>query len=195
MRRLLPALTLAACLPASLTAFAQEAPRFAIFAPEQLLRTSKRAQKIFTKLEVKGKELQDRLKDRADEMQKLDQQLKSSSLSEEGRAKLQRELQDKELSFKRLQEDSDKEFRAVQQEVFGAFEKEVGPIVQELAKEQRLNVVFQYNPQTQPFFAYTDETWAVAFTQEISKRYDAKFPTDDAGTAPEKPAPKPATKK
>lgn len=195
MRRLLAALTVLASLPA----LAQDpgAPRFAIFAPTQLIQTSARAKTVFTELEVKGKELEARMKVKVEELQKLEQQLKSPGLSDEGRAKLQDELKIGEVTFKRAQEDSQKEFGAVQQRVYGTFGKEVEPIVEELAKEWKLNVVLQYTEQTSPFFAYTDKEWALKFTNEIAKRYDAKY----AAGAPKpvapavKPAAKPATPK
>ncbi len=195
MRRFLTLPALVLSLSATLPALAQDpgSPRFAIFAPLQLIQNSARAKVLFTELESKGKELEVRMKGRAEELQKLDQQLKSPGLSDEGRAKLQRDLQDGELAFKRSQEDSQKEFGAVQQKVYGTFSKEVEPIVEELAKEWKLNVVLQYTEQTASIFAYTDKEWALAFTNEVAKRYDAKFPSGTPAPAAA-PAPKPASK-
>lgn len=193
MRRFLTALTAIIAIPA----LAQDpgAPRFAIFAPSQLIQTSARAKTVFTDLEVKGKELEARMKGKVEELQKLEAQLKSPGLSDEGRAKLQDELKIGEVTFKRAQEDSQKEFGAVQQRVYGTFGKEVEPIVEELAKEWKLNMVLQYTEQTAPFFAYTDKTWALLFTNEVAKRYDAKYAAAPAATPAAKPAPKPAAPK
>ena len=190
MRRFIAALTTVAALPV----MAQDpgAPRFAIFAPSQLIQTSARAKTVFTELETKGKELEARMKGKVEELQKLEAQLKSPGLSDEGRAKLQDELKIGEVTFKRAQEDSQKEFGAVQQRVYGTFGKEVEPIVEELAKEWKLNVVFQYTEQTSPFFAYTDKTWALGFTNEVAKRYDAKYAS--GAPVPAAPAAKPAVK-
>ena len=190
MRRLLAVLTTVATFPV----LAQDAgaPRFAIFAPTQLIQTSARAKTVFTELEAKGKELEARMKVKVEELQKLEQQLKSPGLSDEGRAKLQDELKIGEVTFKRAQEDSQKEFGAVQQRVYGTFGKEVEPIVEELAKEWKLQVVLQYTEQSAALFAYTDKEWALKFTTEIAKRYDAKYA---AGAPAPKPAAKPATPK
>lgn len=191
MRRSVSALALLAALPA----LSQEAaaPRFALFAPMQLIQNSVRGKQLFAELEVKGRELETRIKAKADELQRMDQQLKSPGLSEEGRAKIQRDLQDGELSIKRLQEDSQKEFAAVQQRVYGTFSREVEPIVEALAQEWKLQVVLQYTEQTANLFAYTDKAWALTFTNEVAKRYDAKYPSVGSTPAPAA-APKPAAK-
>lgn len=191
MRRFLAALTAAASLP--LLAQDPGSPRIAIFAPAQLIQTSARAKTVFADLEAKGKELETRMKGKVEELQKVEAQLKSPGLSDEGRAKLQDELKIGEVTFKRAQEDSQKEFSAVQQRVYGTFGKEVEPIVEELAKEWKLNIVLQYTDQTAPFFAYTDKEWALKFTNEIAKRYDAKYAAGAPKTeTPKAAAPKPA---
>lgn len=174
--------------------------RLAIFSPDQVIQTSARGKRLFTEVEAKGKELQERLKARADELQSKEQQLKSTSLSEEGRAKLQRELQDGELQIRRMQEDSQKEFNKTQEKVMGAFQAEVGPIVKQLSEEWKLQLLFQYGRESAGFLLPIDEKWATAFTTEVIKRYDAKFPEGAAKPAAKpaapaaKPAPAPAKK-
>ena len=173
------------------------APRFAIFAPDQLFKTSARAKKVIDQLDGIGKGLQGKLEIKQKELEKMTEQVKSPGLSEEGRAKLQRELQDGDLAFKRMQEDSQKEFNKESEKIYGQFQSEVGPIVEEVSKERKLQVVFQYTRQNAGMFAFTDEKWAVDFTNEIAKRYDAKFEGQSAApnpTAPKPMAPKPAAK-
>lgn len=202
MRRILAFAAIATLASAPMLA-QESAPRFAIFAPDQLFKTSARAKKVVEQLEGIGKGLQEKLSAKQKELEKMAEQLKSPGLSDEGRAKLQRDLQDGEVAFKRAQEDSQKEFNKESDKIYGQFQKEVGPIVEELSKERKLQVVFQYTRQNAGMFAFTDEKWAVEFTDEIAKRYDAKFagksaaPQEDAPAAkPAAPAPKPAgTKK
>lgn len=164
--------------------------RLAIFAPDQVISSSNRGKKLFAEVEAKGKELQDRLKARADELQSKEQQLKSTSLSDEGRAKLQRELQDGELQMRRMQEDSQKEFNKTQEKVMNAFQVEVGPIVKQLSEEWKLQLLFQYGRESAAFLLPVDDKWATAFTAEVVKRYDAKFP--EGAAKPGAPAAKPA---
>lgn len=195
MRALLfSALTLTATLPA----LAQEPPtaRVAIVAPMQILQATVRGKILVAELEVKGKDLQTKYNAKVEELKGLDQQLKSPGLSDEGRAKVQRDLQDGQLALKRLEEDSQKELGAIQQRVFGTFSKEIEPIIDELAKEWKLQLVLQYSEQSALLFAYTDKAWAMSFTNEVAKRYDAKYPSAaGAATPAPKPAPKPATPK
>ncbi len=187
---------------ASAPMLAQEAaPRFAIFAPDQLFKTSARAKKVVEQLDGIGKGLQEKLLAKQKELEKMAEQLKSPGLSDEGRAKLQRDLQDGEVAFKRAQEDSQKEFNKESDKIYGQFQTEVGPIVEEVSRERKLQVVFQYTRQNAGMFAFTDEKWAIEFTDEIAKRYDTKFagqsaaPKSDAPAAkPAAPASKPATK-
>lgn len=187
MRRFILGLTLAATLPA----LAQESiTRFGVFAPQRVIESSVRAKKVFAELEVLNKILTEKVKIKAEEMQKLEQQIKSPALSEEGRAKLQREFQDGELSFKRLQEDSQGEFQKSEQKAMKQFNEEIGPIVMELAKELKLQMLFQWN---QNIMIPVDPAAVTSFSDELAKRYDKKFESG-APVAPEKPAPKPAAK-
>ena len=112
MRRFLLATSLAAVLP--MAAQEHPAPRFAVFIPQQVISQSVRAKKVFADLEVLNKSLSDKLRTKAEELQRMEQQIKSPGLSDEGRAKLEREFQDLQLAFKRVQEDSQKEFAAAQ---------------------------------------------------------------------------------
>jgi hypothetical protein len=67
------------------------------------------------------------------------------------------------------------------------FMEEVEPLVKELAKEQKLQVVFTYQ---QGMLAYAEEGWLLGFTNEVSKRFEAKSGTDSPKpAAPAKPAP------
>lgn len=183
MRRLLAALALTLALPA----LAQDpgGVRFAVFIPQQVISSSARAQKVFAELNARGNTLQSQLGTRVEEMKKLEQQLKSPALSEEGRAKIQREFQDGEIALKRMQEDSQVELQKLQQKAFGQFEEEIAPLLTEVAKEWKLQVVMQYQ---NGLFLKVDEAWLLAFSNEIAKRYDAKF----EGGAKPAPASKPA---
>ncbi len=188
MRRFILCLAVAAAIPV----IAQEPiTRFGVFAPQRVIESSVRAKKVFAELEVLNKTLTEKVKAKADEMQKMEQQIKSPAMSEEGRAKLQREFQDGELSFKRLQEDSQAEFQKSEQKAMGQFNQEIGPIVMELAKELKLQMLFQWN---QNIMIPVDPAAVTAFSDELAKRYDKKFESGTPVAAPEKPAPKPAAK-
>jgi Skp family chaperone for outer membrane proteins len=194
MRSFMP-LMLAAAL--SLPAVAQEAaaPRFAVFVPDYLTKETGRGRQLFAELDVLAKNLQDKLAAKQAEGQQAQKQLQASGLSAEGQEKLQKQLRDLEFEFKKLQEDSQAEFNKAQQKAYGQFQTEVGPIVEQVAKEQKLQAIFQYTPQTANFIIPIDNDWGMAFTKEVAKRYEAKFPVA-AAPAPAAPAaPKPAAPK
>jgi len=185
MRRLL---TAAATLAFALSATAQDAQRFAIFAPQQVAGNTVRGKKIFAELETLGKGLQEKISAKVEELKKLDQQLKSPGLTDEGRARIQRELQDGDLGLKRLQEDSQQEFNKTQQKAMKVFMEEIEPIVKEVAKEMKLQAVFTYQ---EGMLAWADDAWLGTFTTEVAKRFEARAgAAAPAGTAA--PAPKPA---
>lgn len=189
MRRFVTTLALAAALPA----LAQEPiTRLGVFAPERVITTSVRAKKVFAQMEVLSKTLREKINAKAEEMQKLEQQIKSPAVTEEGRAKLQRELQDGELAFKRLQEDSQKEFQTAQQKAMGQFNQEIGPILLDLAKELKLQMLLQWNEQ---IMIPVDTAAIASFSDELAKRYDKKFEAGAPAPAAAKPTAKPAPAK
>lgn len=191
MRRTLAALALVLALPV----LGQDAaPRFAIFSADSVAGNTARGKKMFAELESLGKTLQERINARLEELKKIDQQLKSPGLSDEGRAKLQRELQDGELGLKRLQEDSQQEFEKSKQKVMKTFMDEIEPVVREVAKEMKLQVVFAYQPG---LLAWAEDAWLTSFTSEVSKRFEARGGTAAPAQAPKPaaPAPKPAAPK
>lgn len=197
MRRIITALLCAAALPI----LAQDAaPRFAFFNLRQLVDSSVKAKKVYTELEVTGKNLQDKIQSKGAEGQKLQQQLQSPGLSDAGKEELQKQLRDLEFEYKKLQEDSQGEFNKVQQKVMGQLQQMFMPIVDKMAKEQKLQVVFNGDAAGQ-ILAWADESWLKDFTAEVAKRLDASEGTPQAAPGSDKasstkPAPKkPAEKK
>jgi Skp family chaperone for outer membrane proteins len=193
MRRFTPALA-AVCLSTMLAvpAMAQDAPRFAFFSINQLVRSSKKAGAIFSELEITGKTLQEKLKAKGEELQTLQQQLNSPSLDPDKKEALAKKLRDVEFEAKKMQEDSQAEYQRVEKKVGEAITKLAAPIVQELAKEQKLQLVL--SDQALQILSWGDETWMKAFTAEVSKRLDEAQPTSSAPAKPaaSKPAAKPA---
>lgn len=189
LRSLLSGAALAVFALLPLRAQDAQTPRIAYFIPEHIVQSSVRAKQVFAEMEVAQKTLGDKVKAKADELQKLEQQLKSPGLSDEGRSRIQRDLQDGETSFKRLREDAEADFRKVQEKCFGQFNQEVRPIIDAVAKEQKLHAVLNFQAAG---LVYAEETWLVAFSSEVGKRYDAKYA---AGAAADKAAAKPAVAK
>jgi Skp family chaperone for outer membrane proteins len=173
-------------------AAAQEAPRFAFFSINQLVHTSKKAGAIFSELEITGKNLQEKLQAKGQELQALQQQLTSPSLDPDKKEALAKKYRDAEYEGKKMQEDSQAEYQRVEKKVGGEIAKLAAPIVEQLAKEQKLQMVL--SDQAVQILSWADQDWMKAFTAEVAKRLDASEPAAPA-PAP-KPAPvKPATPK
>ncbi len=194
MRLLAPSLA-AFCLSAALAipAAAQEAPRFAFFSLNQLVRSSKKAGAIFSELEITGKNLQEKLQAKGQELQTLQQQLNSPSLDPEKKETLAKKYRDADFEAKKMQEDSQGEYQRVEKKVGEAITKLAAPIVEGLAKEQKLQVVFS-DPMVQ-ILSWADEVWMKGFTAEVAKRLDASEPAAPAAKPAAAPAPKPAAPK
>lgn len=166
-------------------------PKVVLFNANALISKSVRGRQLFAELEVTGKNLQDRINAKREEGAKLQQQLESPSISDAGKEQLQKQMRDLEFEFKKLNEDSQQEFQKVQKKVYGQFQQEVGPIVEALAKERSVQMVLAYQ---EGLVLYGEEPWASSFTNEVAKRYDAKYASNAPAPAAEKPAAKPAPK-
>ena len=192
MRLIAPSLAVL-CLSAALAipAAAQEAPRFAFFSINQLVRTSKKAGAIFSELEITGKGLQEKLQAKGQELQTLRGQLDSPSLDPEKKEILAKKFRDLEFEAKKTQEDSQSEYQRVEKKVGEAITKLAAPIVEQLAKEQKLQLVL--SDQAVQILSWADQDWMKGFTAEVAKRLDASE-ASSAPAAPAKPAAKPAPK-
>jgi Skp family chaperone for outer membrane proteins len=179
------------CLSAALVAplAAQELPRFAFFSINQLVHTSKKAGAIFSELEITGKNLQEKLQAKGQELQALQQQLNSPSLDPDKKEALAKKFQFAELEGKNMQQESQQEYQKVEKRVGETITKLAAPIVEQLAKEQKLQLVL--SDQAVQILSWADQDWMKAFTAEVAKRLDASEP---AAPAPA-PAPKPASGK
>jgi Skp family chaperone for outer membrane proteins len=195
MRPIVPSLA-ALCLSAVLVApaVAQEAPRFAFFSINQLVRSSKKAGAIFSELEITGKNLQEKLQAKGQELQTLQQQLNSPSIDPDKKEALAKKLRDVEFEAKKMQEDSQQEYQRVEKKVGEAITKIAAPIVEQLAKEQKLQMVL--SDQTVQILSWADQEWMKSFTSEVAKRLDATegSASADPASKPAAPATKPAAK-
>ncbi|HNX30025.1 MAG TPA: OmpH family outer membrane protein [Holophaga sp.] len=201
MKRMFTALLLAFALPLAAQESAKQEPptRFAFFTVGLLVQHSTKAKAIFSELENLQKSLNDALKAKGAEGQKIQQQLQGSSLSEQGRDALKKQLRDIEIDYKKLQEDSQEQFGKVQQKVMGQIFQQVGPLIENLAKERKLQVVLSgESAQAGQLIHWADEKWVQEFTLEIAKRLDASPAVAAAAkpaAVPPAAAKKPAVKK
>lgn len=187
MRKLMTLAALCAAVPV-LAQTPPPAPRFAFLSRDFVMGTSTRGKVVTADLVELQKALRERLRAKSEALQTLAQQMKSPGLTDEGRARLQRDLQDGEIAFKRAEEDAQKEFNAGLEKVEKTYQEEVAPIVTALAKEWNVLVVLKAQNN---LIEYADDAWLASFSEEVVRRYDAKF-AGSAQAKPATPAPAPA---
>jgi outer membrane protein len=120
------------------------------------------------KFEAKKEELAKRQR----ELQDLQQQLQSQSktLNDESRIVLSRSIDVKTTDLKRAQEDGDKAFTALRNQIFSRIGNRLAPIVQQYAKEYGYTFILDSSNQASQIL-YSDP--AIEVTDDIVKRLDA----------------------
>jgi Skp family chaperone for outer membrane proteins len=169
-------LVLLAAVACAAPAFGQEPTRFAVFNPEYLVENTAQGKRVFAEAQILGKRFQDATRAKAEDLQKMEQQLRSSSISKEGRDKITKDLEAGKAEFQKMQEDNQAQYQKVAQAAIQQFQSEIGPIVEALAKEQKLHLVLQASEM----IAWADQSWIMKFTEEVAKRYDAAYPSGAA---------------
>ena len=136
------------------------------------------------KFEAKRDELSSKQK----EIETLQQQLKSqaATLNDDARAGLTKSITQKTTDLQRLQEDAEKEFNELRNQIFNRIGSKLAPLVQQYAKEKNFTLVLDSSSQTTQL-TYVDP--ATDITDDIVKRYDAM----QVSSTRSAPAAKPAT--
>lgn len=159
------------------TASLAQTGRIGIVDTRRLLTGSTSGKQIIERLDKVAEEKGARLKPRQDEIQALQKRIADGrvSLSEERLLQLQRELEEKVTSAKRLREDLQREMEQAQAEAFDEFERKVAPIVEAFGKEGGflfiLNIGFFNQPNLPSGIVWADASTDV--TDELIRRIDA----------------------
>ncbi|MFN8008627.1 MAG: OmpH family outer membrane protein [Terriglobia bacterium] len=129
----------------------------------------------------------DELAKKQSELQSLQQQLgtQGATMTEEARATLSRSLDQKSVEFQRAQDDAEKEFTNLRNEIFTRIGAKLTPIVQQYSKEKNFTILFDSSNQSGQLF-YANP--ALDITDDIIKLYDGSQ-VSKGGTPP--PASKP----
>jgi Skp family chaperone for outer membrane proteins len=127
----------------------------------------------------------DELAKKQKELQDLQQQLatQGGTMTDEARAALSRSIEQKTVTLQRSQDDAEKEFTNLRNEIFSRIGTKMTPIVQQYAKEKNFTLLLDYSSQTGQLF-YVDP--ALDVTDSIIKRYDG-LQASQKGAAPATP--------
>jgi Skp family chaperone for outer membrane proteins len=120
------------------------------------------------KLEARRDELSKKQKD----VETLQQQMKTqaATLGDDARAALSKNIDAKTTDLQRAQEDAEKEFNELRNQIFNRIGSKLAPLVQQYAKEKNFTLVLDSSSQTTQL-TYIDP--ATDITDEVIKRFDA----------------------
>lgn len=127
-----------------------------------------------------------------DTMRKESDRLKSqlevqgAKLSDEARMKLEEDIDAKDTSIQRFQQDTQKEIENRQIRLRNTIGRKMQPVIEKLAKEKGLSAILLFNQQRDAWVAQE-----LNLTEEIVKAYNQAHPYG-AGKAPAAPAPAPS---
>jgi len=138
------------------------------------------------KVEAKKVELEKK----NNEIQELQKQLQSQArtLNDESRAALAKNIETKTTELQRSQDDAQKEFGAMQNEILGRLGTKIAPVVQQFAKDNSFAIVVDASNQNSQVI-YFDPS--IDVTDEIIKKVDASqaaAPTPVPAAVPTTPA-------
>jgi outer membrane protein len=119
--------------------------------------------------------MREELEKKNNEIQELQKQLQSQArtLNDESRAALTKSIDSKTTELQRSQDDAQKEFGQMQNEILGRIGNRVGPLVQQYAKENSFTLIVDSSNQNSQVI-YFDP--AIDITEVIIKRADAAQP-------------------
>jgi Skp family chaperone for outer membrane proteins len=158
-----------AAAPAPPAPFPQGA-KIAFFNPQVVFQASADGKAALARvqnlIQKKQKEAEDKAKMLQGNQQKL--QTSGSVMNEAARSQLEKEIEKQQKDGERFQQDAQAEVQELQQEVQNEFVKKLSPIVNELATEKGLHIVFNAGE--------AGIAWAVAgldLTGDVIKKLDA----------------------
>ena len=169
MKKLMVAVVVLAGLMVAANAQAQT--KIGVVDADQVIYESAKGKAFLKELETFAKQKDDQMKQIVTEAQTLQKEYQSklASLSEDKRVEMEKQLSDYQIRVKRMQDDAKREFGMKQQEGFERFRRILQPIVETMAKERALDIVFS---RAQSGIVYLSP--AVDLTPEVVKKFDAQ---------------------
>ena len=147
-----------------------------------------------------GAELQSQFTPRQTELQNMQKQIEDnqtrlrtgqSTLSDEEKARLARELDNLNRSFQRRSQDAQDDYNAAQQDVINRIGRKLMDVLEKYSKENGYTVILDSSSQQTSVLFWANQ---IDITQDIVRLYDQNYPFKAAASTSPKPAsaPKPA---
>jgi outer membrane protein len=158
---------------------------------EQAIFSSNEGQRDFQALSKKFEPKQGELKNAADELDSLKKQLSAQQdkLNDESRDKLVKQIESKQKSFERSQQDAQEDFQGQQGEIGNRILTKMAPLIVKYAADHGYGMILDTSQQWPrgPVIWYGP---AVDITQPVVDAFNTQsgVPAPAAGTTPAKPA-------
>ena len=152
-------------LPAGL--FAQQ--KLGVIDVERILRDSTRGKQVLEGLQSFSEQKKSELLAEQAVLEDLQKKFADSrlTLAEDKLADMQKELEDKTIGLRRMQDDAERELQKRQQQEFGKIEEEVLPIINTVGKELGYTLIFN---KFQSGLVFADD--GVDLTDLVIERYN-----------------------
>jgi Skp family chaperone for outer membrane proteins len=162
--------------------------RYAFINVQRIANESSEGKAATSKVQALNQKKVTELNEKNKALQGAQQKLESggSVMSEAARAQLQKEIERQQVDIQRFTEDAQQEVQGLQQQLQDDFQRKLGPVIQEVALEKKLHLLFSA--------ADSGIVWAepgLDLTDEVIKKFDAAG-GGAAAAAPPAAAPKPA---
>ncbi len=156
--------------------------KIAFVNPVAILSSTAEGKQEFAKLQDLTNTKQKQVADATAELRKLQDQYSQTSLSANPttRAEMERQIQDRDVKLKRLQEDAQLELQQRQDDLLEKMGGKLQTILTEYAQKNGIDTIFRLD-QNQSF-AYVNP--ALNITDAIIKQYDQRYPVASAAPAP-----------
>jgi len=162
-----PAAAAPAATPAPEVKF-PEGARFAFVNIQRIAGESVEGKASSARLEqLRAKKASD-LNDRNRQVEALQAKQKSSVMSDDARAQVQRDLDRLQVEITRMTQDAQQELQDMQNELQLEFQRKIQPIIQQVATERSIQLLFS---QLDSGLVWTDP--ALDLTLEVIRRFDA----------------------
>lgn len=120
--------------------------KIAVIDIERIAAESKEGKALFEALKAENEQMQQESARLQQEIRDMQAKLNSEILSQDARRRLQREVERKRTDAQRWLEDAQAEFEAKRQDGEAKFQEKLAPIVEEVAQEHGIGLIFRATP-------------------------------------------------
>jgi outer membrane protein len=146
------------------------AVRIAVIDTEKILLSSQAGKKAVAELKKIQEQKESELRAKEQELKELQDKINQGrlSLAQDKLADLEKQLEDKGIALRRLQDDANRELNKRKDDLLGSIDEKVMPVINVIGKEHGYTLIFR---KFESGLIYADE--AVDITNTIIQRLDA----------------------